>query len=61
METVKRIFNIASSIIGITEETVERLDIQEYNIGDIHGYAGYLHTNHNVYLIRGDGSFELRA
>ena len=61
MESVKRIFNIASSIIGITEEKLERLDIQEYNIGGFNGYSGYLHTDRNVYLIRSDGTFEWKA
>ena len=61
MEKVKIIFNVASSIIGVTEETVERIDIQECKLSNAHWYAGYLYTNHSVYLIREDGTFELRV
>lgn len=43
MKDVKRIYNIAESIITITGDEVERLDIQHFNAGfGIEGYCGYL-------------------
>lgn len=59
METVTRIFNIATSLVEITHETIQRIDIQEYKIGNCHGYVGYLYTNKNDYRVRRDGTFEI--
>ena len=60
MKEVKRIYNIAESIITITGEEVERLDIQHFTDGyGIEGYCGYLKTKSGIeYRIRPDGTFE---
>lgn len=60
MEKVKRIYNIAKSIITLTGEEVERLDIQYFNVGyGIDGYCGHMTTKNNIkYRIRPDGTFE---
>lgn len=59
METVTRIFNTATSLLEITHETIKRIDIQEYNIGNCHGYSGRLYTDKNDYLIRKDGTIDI--
>jgi hypothetical protein len=60
MKDVKRIYNIAESIITLTGEKVERLDIQHFTAGHgIEGYCGYLTTQSGIeYRIRPDGTFE---
>lgn len=59
MDKVKRIYNIAESIITITGEEVKRLDIQKFILGNIEGYVGYLTTVSGIeYRIRPDGTFE---
>lgn len=60
MKDVKRIYNIAESIITLTGEEVERLDIQHFNAGHgFEGYCGYLQTKSGIeYRIRPDGTFE---
>lgn len=60
MKKVKRIYNTAESIIALTGEEVERLDIQHFNAGyGIEGYVGYLLTKSGIqYRIRPDGTFE---
>ena len=60
MEKVKRIYNIAESIITLTGEEVERLDIQYFNVGyGIDGYCGHMTTKSGIeYRIRPDGTFE---
>lgn len=59
METVTRIFNIATSLVGITRETIKRIDIQEYKVGNCQGYSGRLYTDKNDYLIRKDGTIDI--
>ena len=60
MNEVKTIYNIAESIITISGEEVERLDIQYFNAGHgFDGYCGYLTTKSGIeYRIRPDGTFE---
>lgn len=58
MEEVRRIYNIAESIITITGGKAVRLDIQSFTAGDIEGYVGYLDTDDGKrYRIRTDGTF----
>lgn len=59
METVTRIFNTATSLVGITRETIRRIDIEEYKVGNCHGYSGRLYTDKNDYLIRKDGTIDI--
>ena len=59
METVTRIFNIATTLVEITHETIQRIDIQEYKVGNCRGYVGYLYTDNNDYRVRKDGTFEI--
>lgn len=59
MEKVRRIYNIAESIITLTGSKIIRLDIQSFKAGEIEGYVGYLDTDENKrYRIRPDGTFE---
>jgi hypothetical protein len=59
IEEVKRIYNVAESIITLTGSKVIRLDIQSYKLGDVEGYVGYLDTDKNKrFMIRMDGTFK---